>query len=476
MGIEAVQMAMKAQEQRQGRTLINMVMATVTERITARSLPTGAKLPSVRAFAKTMQVSVSTVVEAYERLAADGVIRAQAGSGFYVAARPAPLALSQVEPRHEREIDPLWVSRQSLEARGDVLKPGCGWLPPSWMPEAALRRAIRGIARSDAAILTDYGSPLGLFALRQLLTRRMGDLGLSVSPDQVMLTESGTHALDLFCRFFLEPGDCVLLDDPCYFNFNALLRAHRVKLVSVPYRADGPDTEQFARVVEQHRPRLYITNSGVHNPTGASLSPVVAHRVLTIADRAGLVIVEDDIFADFEGVAAARLSTFDGLNRVVQIGSFSKTLSASVRCGYIAARPDWIDGLADLKITTSFGGGRMAAELVLALLTDGGYRKYLDTLRMRLEAARDEVTARLAPLGITPWLHPRAGMLLWCQLPDSTDSAALARHCMKDDVVLAPGNVFSQAQTASQFMRFNVAQMADERIYRSLAAGLVALR
>lgn len=456
-------------------TRIETVMKTVSERIAARSLMPGARLPSVRAFAKTMQVSISTVVEAYERLAAEGLIRSRPGSGFYVAAPLAPLSLSQVESKLDREMDPLWVSRQSLEAGADVMKPGCGWLPPSWMPEAALRRAIRHLGRADAAILTDYGAPLGAFALRQVLSRRMAEHGLGVFPEQIMLTESGTHALDLVCRFFLEPGDCVLLDDPCYFNFSALLRAHRAKIVSVPYRADGPDIEQFSKIVEEHRPRLYVTNSGVHNPTGASLSPVVAHKVLTIADRAGLIIVEDDIFADFEDAAAARLSAFDGLNRVVQIGSFSKTLSASARCGYIAARPDWIDGLTDLKIATSFGGGRMAADMVLAVLTDGRYRKYLETLRTRLAVARDDVAARLVSLGITPWLRPRAGMVLWCQLPDAVESAALARYCLKDDVVLAPGNVFSPAQTAGQFMRFNVAQMADERIYQSLARGLDAL-
>ncbi|MBB4956040.1 DNA-binding transcriptional MocR family regulator [Agrobacterium vitis] len=468
-------MTMTQATSRSDGTRIDMVMAAISERIAARSLLSGARLPSVRALAKTMQVSVSTVVEAYERLAAEGVIRSRPGSGFYVSAPPAPLSLSQIEPRLDREMDPLWVSRQSLEAGVDVLKPGCGWLPPSWLPEAALRRAIRSLGRADAAVLTDYGAPLGVFALRQVLSRRMAEHGLTVSPHQIVLTESGTQALDLVCRFFLEPGDCVLVDDPCYFNFNALLRAHRVRIVSVAYRQDGPDVEAFARIVEQHRPRLYVTNSGVHNPTGASLSPVVAHRVLTLADRAAMTIVEDDIFADFEDVASARLSAFDGLNRVVQIGSFSKTLSAAARCGYIAARPDWIDSLTDLKIATSFGGGRMAAELVLAILTDGRYRKYLETLRTRLAVVRDEVTARLAPLGITPWLRPRAGMVLWCQLPQGVDSAALARHCLHDDVVLAPGNVFSQAQTAGQFMRFNVTQMADERIYQSLARGLKIL-
>ena len=88
--------------------------------------------------------------------------------------------------------------------------------------------------------------------------------------------------------------------------------------------------------------------------------------MLKLAEQFGLTIIEDDIFADFEHAPAPRLAAFDGLDRVIHIGSFSKTLSASVRCGFIAARPDWIEGLTDLKIATSFGGGRLAAELVLA--------------------------------------------------------------------------------------------------------------
>src|SRR5690606_19401537 len=116
-------------------------------------------------------------------------------------------------------------------------------------------------------------------------------------------------------------------DDPCYFNFLALLRAHQVRAVSVPHTPEGPDLARFAQALAEHSPRLYLTNSGLHNPTGATLSPIVAHRVLRLAQAHDLVIVEDDIFADFEAVPSARLATFDGLDRVVQVGSFSKTLS-----------------------------------------------------------------------------------------------------------------------------------------------------
>src|SRR3954469_14960000 len=149
----------------------------------------------------------------------------------------------------------------------------------------------------------------------------MADRGIEVSPEHIMLTESSTQAIDLLCRFLIEPGDAVLVDDPCYFNFHALLRAHRAKVIGVPQTPSGPDIDLFAQALAEHRPRLYITNSALHNPTGATLSPVVAHRVLKLAGQYDLTIVEDDIFADFETAPAPRLAAFDGLERVVHIGS-----------------------------------------------------------------------------------------------------------------------------------------------------------
>ncbi|TPN90063.1 PLP-dependent aminotransferase family protein [Mesorhizobium sp. B1-1-5] len=453
-------------------TLVEGVMSTIRQRIAARSLTPGARLPSIRAFAKSMQVSKSTVVEAYERLAAEGAIRSRPGSGFYAAGSLAPLSLAEIGPRLDRAVDPLWVSRQSLEAGDEMLKPGCGWLPASWMPQAALRRALRNVARADDVALADYGTPLGLPPLRQLLARRMATHGIEASPEQIMLTESGTQAIDLLCRFLLEPGDTVLVDDPCYFNFHALLRAHQAKVFSVPYTPSGPDIDLFAQALAEHRPRLYITNSGIHNPTGAILSPVTAHRLLKLADQSDLTIVEDDIFADFEHAPAPRLAAFDGLERVVHIGSFSKTLSASIRCGFIAAPRDWMEGLADLKIATTFGGGRLAAELVLTLLRDGSYRKHMDLLRARLSRAMIETGARLKAIGITPWIEQPAGLFLWCSLPDAVDAAEIARRALAANVVLAPGNAFSLSRSASRFLRFNVAQCEDERIFKVLEAAM----
>jgi len=390
------------------------VMAAIRLKVSNRTLVSGDRLPSIRRFAAVMGVSPSTVVEAYDRLAAEGVIRARRGSGFYVAVSGlAPRTLAETGPQRERAVDPFWVSRQSLDADPVVAKPGCGWLPADWMPHAALRRAVRTLARSDDAVLTDYGGTRGSPTLRRLMLGRLAEEGIDISPEQLLLTSSGTQAIDLICRLLLRPGDAVLVDDPCYFNFQALLRAHQVRVVGVPFTPSGPDMAAFEAALIAERPRLYLTNSALQNPTGATIAPAVAFKLLSAAAAHDLTIVEDDIFGDFEPEPSPRLAALDGLDRVIRIGSFSKTLSASIRCGYIAARADWIEGLVDLQVATQFGGpSPVAAELVAGALAGGGYRKHMEDVRRRLARARRDPAARLDALGIRPWLMPRGRFYL----------------------------------------------------------------
>ncbi|MEH3107658.1 MAG: PLP-dependent aminotransferase family protein [Sphingomonas fennica] len=449
------------------------IARTIRERIEARTLTPGARLPSIRAMAGASGVACSTVVEAYDRLAGEGVIRARPGSGFYVAAPLAPLALDRLAPEVEREVDPLWMLRQSLGGRRHALMPGCGWLPEEWLAGAALRKAMRQAARgADEGLLAGYASPLGSAPLCALLARRMADQGVEAGPDQILLTDSGSHALDLVCRLLLQPGDTVLVDDPCYFNFLALLRAHRARVIGVPMTPAGPDVAAFAAAAAAHAPRLYLTNSGVHNPTGAGLAAATAHRLLRIAEAQDMVIVEDDIFADFEHAAAPRLAAFDGLERVIRIGSFSKSLSAAVRCGHVAARRDWIEALADLRIATSMAGSPLTAAMLHAVLTDGSYRRHVEGVRARLARATVRVAKRLRAVGIEPWSEPAAGIFLWARLPGGADAVALARAALAEDIMLAPGPVFSTGGGWRDHMRFNVAMSDDDRLSGFLGRAL----
>ena len=451
-------------------SLVDKVMTIIRDRIAAMSLAPGARLPSIRRLAETMNVSKSTVVEAYDRLVAEGVIQSRRGAGFYVSERGRqPFTVAATTPHKDRQIDPFWVMRQSLEADSETYKPGCGWLPDEWLPLEGIRRAMRAIARDENSNLTTYGEPLGYRPLRNHLARKLSEQGIDMSGGDILLTDSGTHAIDLIFRFLLQPGDTVLVDDPCYFNFQAALLSHRVKLIGIPYTHTGPDLEAFAKAAEEHAPKLYISNAGLHNPTGGTMTPAIAHRLLKLAEIHNITLVEDNIFGDFHPSPTPLLAELDGFDRVLHMGSFSKTLSAAARVGYIAGRRDWIDGLTDLKLASTFAGNTVSAQIVHSLLTDGTYRRHIDSLRAKLADAMTLVAKRLKATGLEIWTEPQGGIFLWARLPEGMDSGRIAAYALEKGVLLAPGDVFSPSRSATRYLRFNVAQSIEPYIFTVLS-------
>jgi DNA-binding transcriptional MocR family regulator len=447
---------------------VEMAASFVRSRIASRALTRGARLPSVRELAAKLKVSKSTVVEAYDRLVAEGAVVARRGSGFYVAGAARPLTFASADPPPEPAIDPSWINRHAMAGAPGFLCPGAGWLPDTWVLDLGVQRALRLAARDDAERRRQYDEPLGYAALRRLFSVRLAERAVLIDPDQIVVTDSCSQALDLVCRFILGPDDTVVVDDPCYFNFHSLLRAHRVKTVTVSITPAGPDVVALERLFSEHQPRLYLTTAGLQNPTGATPSPATVHRVLRLAEEHDVLIIEDDTFADFEAEPSTRLAGLDGLRRVVQVGSATKAVGAAMRCGYIAARQDWIGQLVELKLATTMGNSATGAAILHRVLTESGYRRHLDALRRKLADAMGHALERLRRHGLVPWIEPRGGIYLWARLPEGVAAADVARHGLTRKVMFAPGPAFSASEEARGYLRFNVARCGEPRIYEAL--------
>jgi len=448
-------------------TLTEQVVAFLAGQIEGRQLMSGAKLPSIRQFAEANGVSKSVVVEAYERLVAMGLVTSRAKSGFYVLERPALLDIAKAEPIPLGEVDEFWMLRNSLQLASHALRPGCGWLPPSCLNTDGIRRALGRVRKDAADALVDYGNPAGFPALRQQLLRHLATRAIEVPFNRVLLTDNGSQALDLAIRFLVRPGNTVLLDDPCYFNFQASLRAHRVNVISIPLTTQGPDLIAFEKALAEHRPRLYLTNTVLQNPTGISFSAASLHRILLLAQQYDFAIVEDDTLGDLQEGPTPRLSALDGFRRTIYISSFSKTLSGAMRCGYMALPADWVEPILDLKLATTYGNNELSARIIYKLLVDGSYRKHLIALRDKLRRSQPLVRKLLADCGLHPWVVPDGGPFLWVQ-GAKANTADLARDALKQGILLAPGNVFSVSRSAGQFMRFNIAQAQSPKLLEFL--------
>src|SRR5436190_15895884 len=267
-----------------------------------------------------------------------------------------------------------------------------------------------------------------------------------------------------FIRYLLKPGDTALVDDPGYYNLFGDLRLQGVEMLAVPRNPDGPDVAILEKLATAYRPKVYFTQSAVQNPTGTDMSAHVTFKVLQAAERHNFTVVEDDIFCDLQAKPTPRLATLDQLNRVIYARSFSKTLSGSLRVGFVACAQDIANELADIKMLTSITTSPFTERLVYLMLMDGHYRKYLSRLHERLGEARLNVVRSFERIGLELFVEPADGVSIWAQFPHIEDSLALAEASQRDGIMLAPGAVFRPHLERSPWMRFNVAVCEDPRV------------
>jgi DNA-binding transcriptional MocR family regulator len=456
--------------QTSNQPLADQIVAGIKRQIDDRHLRPGTKLPSIRNFAENYNVSRFTVVEAYDRLVAMGYLHSRRGAGFYSAAAPAPAGATHPAPsdNHKRNEELVWLIRRLLEANENTTLAGGPWLPNSWLDEAGIRQSLNVLARKNGTYLLEYGHPFGYLPLREHLGLMLAGLGITAHPGQIMLTQGTSQALELIIRYLLKPGDAALVDDPGYYNMFGNLRLHGVEMLAVPRNPDGPDVTILETLAAAHRPKVYFTQSVMQNPTGTDMSPHVAFKVLQAAERHNFTVVEDDIFCDLQVKPTHRLATLDQFNRVIYARSFSKTLSGSLRVGFVACTEGIANELADIKMLTSITTSQFTERLIYLMLVDGHYRKYLSRLHERLGEARLNVVRAFERIGLEFFVEPADGMFVWARLPHIDDSLALAEASQRDGIMLAPGAIFRPHLERSPWMRFNVAVCEDTRVQRWL--------
>ncbi|WP_054900427.1 MULTISPECIES: PLP-dependent aminotransferase family protein [unclassified Pseudomonas] len=427
--------------------------------IEQQRLRPGARLPSIRTLASTQAISASCVIEAYDRLVASGWLEARHGTGFFVAERKPGLAVDD-QPVWGEAGDGSW--RQFREGHDEVLKLGCGWLPTAWRAEAELAQAIRQVSRGNPQDLFDYCPPMGLAQLRLQLHKRLARLDIAAGPERILTTQGASHGLDLLVRTLLCPGDTVLVENPGYYNLYNLLRQHQVRMLPVPRTVAGPDVAVLEQLLAEHRPRCLFINSLYQNPTGTSLTPKVAYRLLELAREHDVRIIEDDIYADFQEGPATRLATLDSEQRVIYMASFSKTLSSSLRVGYLVADAPLLARLAELKMVSGIGTSRFAEQVVGQMLANGSYRKSTQRLRVRLGQHMAKLLGQLEQYGWQVFCEPYGGMFVWARVP-GRDFASLERLATQHAVLLTPGSAFDYQGCGSDWLRINVAYGQDSR-------------
>ena len=446
-------------------SLVDQIVASVARAIDGRTLRPGDALPSVRALARSQEVSPFTVAQAYQSLVESGHLVARRGAAYRVAGltpslvRPAPVWSAPT-------LSAAWLLSDVFADHSVPSKAGCGWIPGEWINESGLQHALRALGRVPGPRFGGYGHPYGMGALREQIALSLRRFDVPAETNNVLLTQGATQALDLVVRTLLRPGDTVIVEDPCYCNLLQILQLAGLNVIGVARTKDGHDYEQLEHVLQTMRPKAIFVNTVLQNPSGASLSKESAQRLLALTDRYGLWVIEDDIYRELAPPEAACLAAIEGLRRVIYISGFSKTIAPTLRVGYLAAHAEVLADLARTKMAVGLTSSEVTERVVANVLSEGHYDKHVRFITEKLRAAHHSVTQSMRAGGLDIFVEPQAGLFLWAKLPVEPDrSIAVATRALERGIWLAPGSYFRPNDRASNGFRFNVAPSNNEDLW-----------
>jgi DNA-binding transcriptional MocR family regulator len=473
------------------QSLTEQLAGRFATRIRDRLLAPGARLPSVRQCADQHEVSPSTVVAAYDQLLAQGLIEARPHRGFFVrdwvpkstlpsadgpqdALKTGPSGTPGGQDRLVSPVNATALIRGMFHPTGPKPQPGMGIFPPDWLATNFMTAAVRKVTGPAALQESSlkYGEPLGDSHLRRVLSARLMALGVLAGSGQIITTVGATHALDIVSRTLLKAGDCVMVEEPGWAVEFARLDALGMRILPVPRGPAGPDIAVMARYCEMHAPKLFVSVSVLHNPTGYSLTPGHAHRVLQLAQACNFHVVEDDTYSHIAPEHATRMSVLDGLQRTIYVSGFAKILAPNWRIGFMAAPPDLVERLLDTKLLATLTTPSLLEKALAYCIEQGQLRRHAERIRTRLDAARSRSVKLALQSGLAFAAEP-AGLFGWVDTGVDTDQ--LAQRMLDEGYLIAPGALFHATRTPSTLMRINFATTQEADFWSVLTRQIKAM-
>lgn len=432
------------------------IAEALAEQIAAGTFRPGDRLPSVRRLTETMGVSATTAARALVELEAMGRAEARPRSGFYVAAPEVALARVPAATRPSDTAEPVDVNRliaalfkATAGASGErrLMPFGAAELDEDLLPHRELARLAAEVAREEGAALLAYGPAAGEPTLRRRIARLMGERGVVVAPDEVIVTAGETDAMGTALEAVARPGDTIAVESPSFFGILQWIETLGLKAVAIATDPRlGLDLDALERVAATTRLAAVALNPTFHNPFGFAMPAERMARLLAIAKARDLTLIEDDVYGELHRgrPAAGPLKRFDDDGRVIYCSSFSKTLAPGFRVGWCLPGRHG-PALAAVRAPRNAGVGR-AAQLTLArFLETRGWPRHLDRLRAVFAGQHARVRATLLdafPPG-TRVSDPAGGFVYWVDVPPPFDALAFHARALAAGISIAPGPIFS---------------------------------
>lgn len=461
------------------KPLYAQIRDQIRARIVSGALKVGERLDPSREMAKRLGVHRTTVSNAYAELEADGLIQGTVGRGTFVTPLAAELRRSRAPVRRAHQ-DVFWQTFLAQEQRDDslgrlmasALQPGVISFATAhgsdeFSPVDLVRRSTDSVLRRDGTTLLQYGSSDGYPPLKAYLQARARKDGIPLEPDELLITNGCQQALDLVRHSLVAPGDVVVCENPTYPGLWNIFDSD-VRLIGAPVTPEGMDLDFLAAVLEQNKVKLILLSPTFHNPTGATMPLAARKRLLEIAARFQVPIVEDDIYGAlrYRGRELPPLKALDTAGLVIYLSSFSKVGFSGLRVGWIAASRRVIDRLRWAKQRADIHTNLLGQAVLEDLGRHGWLDKFIRRLRKvyaeKLEVMRLAIERHFPPEAAVS--HPEGGMAVWVELPAGLDAAQLLMKAQDRRVIFAPARYFYFQDPRHNAFRLCFTAVPEEKI------------
>ena len=456
--------------------LYEQVAQQIRAMIVDRVYRPGDRLPSVRELSRQSNVSITTVLDAYRLLEDAGLIHPRPQSGYYVHAYanqrpPEPMRSAPApSPSHFTRDQMLQSMTHEVERPG-LIDLAFANPNPDLLPLAKLARIIGAVARDHPEASYGYGPPSGHRAIREQIAQRSFAAGAVISPDEVVITMGCQEAMCLVLRAVCTPGGVVAVESPCHYGVLQAIHLAGLKSLEVKTRTrEGISLDALeAALTEQEElgtpVQACMVSPNFQNPLGSCMSDDDKRRLNAIANKHGVVLIEDDVYGDlcFEGARPRVLRAFEGGENVVICSSFSKTIAPGYRVGWVVAGK-WHGAIERLKHSFTISAPSLPQLVIAEFLTDGGYDQYLRRARKAYAAnvgRMSQAIARYFPPE-TRVTQPSGGYVLWVQLPEHIDSVALYTKALAQNIFISSGVLFSVEDGYRNFIRLTAGKWSPE--------------
>jgi 2-aminoadipate transaminase len=466
----------------------------------AGDLRPGDRIPASRELAVMLGVHRTTVANAYAELESEGLIQGHVGRGTFIKGDgnglkitpPAPPVLNgssgiRWELLFADERGEEVLSRLTASAPENALSFVMARPAPEFFPIEDLQICVNAILRREATDVLNLGPSDGYAPLKEALLELLRHDGIPARDENLLITDGCQQSLDLISKAFVRPGDSVILENPTYPGALAIFNGARARCLGVPMRthaepgtALGLDLEALEATLAANRVKLIVLTPDFHNPTGTSMPLASRRKVLELASRHQVPVVEDHIYARLHAREdrPPSMKQLDRSNIVIHIDSFAKVAFPGLRVGWIVAPPVAIERLRVVKQTTNLHTDQLAQATLAEFLRRGMFSRHVAKMRKvyasRLEAL-DEVLRKHMPEE-TRWTRPEGGMCLWLELPPGFDASELLIHSKERGVLFAPGRYFYAQNPLPNTLRLGYAGLDEKQIARGVATLAELLR